>query len=99
VGRLIPAAPKSSERRRRWQDAAFAALDFEATSLDFTRDRIISFGVVPIDGGRVETDGAVYELVDPGPVMFPRRGWLFMVCDQKISEERTRQRPLARRSV
>jgi hypothetical protein len=31
VGRLIPAAPKSSERRRRWQDAAFAALDFEAT--------------------------------------------------------------------
>jgi DNA polymerase III subunit epsilon len=44
VGRLIPAAPKSSERRRRWQDAAFAALDFEATGLDFTRDRIISFG-------------------------------------------------------
>jgi DNA polymerase-3 subunit epsilon len=68
-GRLIPAAPKSSERRRRWQDAAFAALDFEATGLDFTRDRIISFGVVPIDGGRVETDGAVYDLVDPGPVM------------------------------
>jgi DNA polymerase III subunit epsilon len=69
VGRLIPAAPKSSERRRRWQDAAFAALDFEATGLDFTRDRIISFGVLLIDGGRVETDGAVHDLVDPGPVM------------------------------
>ena len=69
VSRLIPAAPKSPERRKRWQDAAFAALDFEATGLDFTRDRIISFGVVPIDGGRVETDEAVYDLVDPGPVM------------------------------
>jgi DNA polymerase-3 subunit epsilon len=69
VGRLIPAAPTSSDRRRRWQDAAYAALDFEATGLDFTRDRIISFGVVPIDDGRVETEGAVYDLVDPGPVM------------------------------
>jgi DNA polymerase III subunit epsilon len=68
VGRSIPAAPKSSERWRRWQDAAFAALDFEATGLDFTRDRIISFGVVPIDGGRVGADEAVYDLVDPGPV-------------------------------
>jgi DNA polymerase-3 subunit epsilon len=69
VGRLIPAAPKLFERRRLWRDAAFAALDFEATGLDFNQDRIISFGVVPIDGGRVQTDGAVYDLVDPGPVM------------------------------
>jgi DNA polymerase III alpha subunit (gram-positive type) len=52
----IPAAPPSSERRRRWQIAAFAALDFEATGLDFSRDRIISFGVVPIDGGQLGID-------------------------------------------
>jgi DNA polymerase III subunit epsilon len=68
VGRLIPSAPNWTDRRRRWQDAAFAALDFEATGLDFTRDRIISFGVVPIDRGRVEADESVYDLVDPGPV-------------------------------
>ena len=68
VGRLIPAAPKWTEGWRRWQDAAFAALDFEATGLDFTRDRIISFGVVPIDGGEVEANEAIYDLVDPGPV-------------------------------
>ncbi len=65
----IPAAPPSSARRRRWQDATFAALDFEATGLDFTKDRIISFGVVPIDDGHVATEQAVYDLVDPGPVM------------------------------
>lgn len=63
------AAPSSSERRRRWQDAAFAALDFEATGLDFSRDRIISFGVVPIDGGQLGVDRAVYDLVDPCPVI------------------------------
>lgn len=69
MGAAIPAAPSSSERRRRWQNAAFAALDFEATGLDFSRDRIISFGVVPIDGGQLGIDRAVYDLVDPGPVI------------------------------
>jgi DNA polymerase-3 subunit epsilon len=47
---------------------AFAALDFEATGLDFSRDRIVSFGVVPIDHGQIRTERAVYDLVDPGPV-------------------------------
>jgi DNA polymerase III subunit epsilon len=66
---VIPTGPSSSERRKRWQEAAFAALDFEATGLDFSRDRIISFGVVPIDHGQVGADQAVYDLVDPGPVV------------------------------
>jgi DNA polymerase III epsilon subunit-like protein len=63
-----PATPPSSERRRHRQEAAFAALDFDATGLDLTRDRIISFGVVPIDGGRLGIDRGVYDLVDPGVI-------------------------------
>jgi DNA polymerase-3 subunit epsilon len=46
----------------------WAALDFEATGLDFSRDQIISFGVVPIAGRRIEVGEATYQLVDPGDV-------------------------------
>jgi DNA polymerase-3 subunit epsilon len=46
----------------------YASLDFEATGLDFSKDRIISFGVVPILNGRVEVGESVYQLVDPGDV-------------------------------
>ncbi len=60
-----PAGPPSSARRTPWTRAEFAALDFEATGLDFTRDTIISFGVVPVREGRVVLSEAIYELVDP----------------------------------
>ncbi len=53
-------------RRAGWRSARYASLDFELTGLDLRRDRIISFGVVPVDGGRVEVGRSVYELVDPG---------------------------------
>lgn len=42
------------------------ALDFEATGLDLARDRIISFGTVPITRGRIEVGRARYQMVDPG---------------------------------
>jgi DNA polymerase III subunit epsilon len=64
----MPTAPSSTARWRRWHDGAFAALDFEVTGLDFSRDRIISFGAVPIDDGQVAIERAAYDLVDPGPV-------------------------------
>jgi DNA polymerase III subunit epsilon len=44
------------------------SLDFEATGLDFAKDTIVSFGVVPIRMGRIDVGDAVYELVDPGEV-------------------------------
>lgn len=43
----------------------FASLDFEATGLDFTRDTIVSFGVVPVLGGRIVLRDAVHQLIDP----------------------------------
>ncbi|MEP6973729.1 MAG: 3'-5' exonuclease [Actinomycetota bacterium] len=51
-----------------WTQAPFASLDFEATGLDFDRDTIISFGVVPIDEARIDVGGAAYQLVDPADV-------------------------------
>ena len=63
-----PTAPASGQRRIPWKLAGWAALDFEATGLDFARDTIISFGVVPIDAGRIDVGKATYQLVDPGDV-------------------------------
>ena len=57
--------PARRVRRRSWRDAEFASLDFEATGLDFARDAIVSFGVVPVRGGRVVLADAVHQLVDP----------------------------------
>ena len=57
--------PPRRMQPRSWRDAEFASLDFEATGLDFARDRIVSFGVVPVRGGRVVLADAVHQLVDP----------------------------------
>lgn len=48
-----------------WREASFAVLDFEATGLDFSRDHVVSYGVVPIDGGRARLAGARYRVVKP----------------------------------
>jgi DNA polymerase-3 subunit epsilon len=41
------------------------ALDFETTGLDFRRDTIVSFGLVPIREARIEMAGARYREVSP----------------------------------
>ncbi len=60
-----PEAPPSGWRKMPWAKVPFASLDFEATGLDFSRDTIISFGVVPVTEGRIDVGGSVYQLVDP----------------------------------
>jgi DNA polymerase III subunit epsilon len=60
-----PRRPARSRRRGSWRQAEFAALDFETTGLDRRRDAIVSFGVVPVRGGRVVIGEAVHELVRP----------------------------------
>ena len=59
------ARPRRRVRRRSWRDVEFASLDFEATGLDFDRDTIVSFGVVPVRSGRVVLRDAVHQLIDP----------------------------------
>jgi DNA polymerase-3 subunit epsilon len=55
-----------------WREARFAALDFETTGLDLRRDAVVSFGVVPIDRGRVAMRGAVHQLIEPHVPPSPR---------------------------
>jgi DNA polymerase-3 subunit epsilon len=41
------------------------ALDFETTGLDPRSDDVISFGLVPVSGGRIDLSGARYQEVAP----------------------------------
>ena len=60
-----PARPARSLRSRPWREVEFASLDFETTGLDRERDAVVSFGVVPVRGGRVIVGEAVHQLVLP----------------------------------
>lgn len=60
-----PAAPRRSLRRSHWRRVVFAALDFETTGLDYQRDSVVSFGVVPVRAGRVVVGEGVHQLVAP----------------------------------
>ncbi len=65
VSDTVPAGPHRGLRRAHWRDAPLAALDFETTGLDYERDAIVSFGVVPVIGGRVVLGECVHQLVVP----------------------------------
>jgi DNA polymerase-3 subunit epsilon len=49
-----------------WRSAELVALDFETTGLDLDRDEVISFGLIPILGGRIDLSGQLYQEVAPG---------------------------------
>jgi DNA polymerase-3 subunit epsilon len=69
VSAARPAPPPRRARRLPWRQLELASLDFEATGLDFAKDAIVSFGVVPIRRGRVDVGDSVYELVEPEGVI------------------------------
>jgi len=52
-------------RRTPWRDAGFCVVDLELSGLNPRVDEIISFGAVPIDGGRAGADRTVYGLARP----------------------------------
>lgn len=60
----VPAPPRRSLRRS-WRDVEFAALDFETTGLDYAKDTVVSFGVVPVRAGRIVLGESVHQLVEP----------------------------------
>ncbi len=54
-----------------WRRATYASLDFETTGLDFEGDDIISFGVIPIEGGRILPGRSTYREVRPDRPLKP----------------------------
>jgi DNA polymerase-3 subunit epsilon len=52
-------------RRRSWRETELVVVDLETTGLDARDDEIVSFGAVPVIGGRLAAGGAVYGLVRP----------------------------------
>ena len=61
-----PNAPERRTRRADWRSPELVALDFETTGLDLDRDEVISFGLIPILGGRIDLSGQLYQEVAPG---------------------------------
>ena len=61
-----PNPPERPSRRGDWRSAELVALDFETTGLDLDRDEVISFGLIPILGGRIDLSGQLYQEVAPG---------------------------------
>jgi DNA polymerase-3 subunit epsilon len=81
-----PSPPSRSLRRVDWRRASFAALDFETTGLDYERDAVVSFGVVPVRGGRVIVGEAVHELVATGVRSTPVSMKIHQILPQDLAE-------------
>jgi DNA polymerase-3 subunit epsilon len=60
-----------SAGRADWRARRLVSLDFETTGLDPRRDEVISFGAVPIVGGRIRLGASESLIVDPGVVPSP----------------------------
>jgi DNA polymerase-3 subunit epsilon len=98
-----PAAPPRARRGVPWADAAYTALDFETTGLDYANDHIVSFGVVPVLRGRVVLGEAVHQLVRPETPPSPRSQTVHLLrpadleAAPPIGEARERLRTLLER--
>jgi DNA polymerase-3 subunit epsilon len=55
-----------------WHLAPYVALDFETTGLRYDADHVISYGVVPIERGRILLGQSRHELVRPPTSPSPR---------------------------
>jgi DNA polymerase-3 subunit epsilon len=56
-------------RRTPWREVDYCVVDLELSGLDPRRHEIISFGAVPIDGGRISLRNALYGLAHAaGPI-------------------------------
>jgi DNA polymerase III subunit epsilon len=81
-----PARPPRAGRRTSWRDAEFASLDFETTGLEYATDAIVSFGVVPVRGGRVTVADSVHQLVRPDVPPSPRSQTVHLMRPQDLAD-------------
>lgn len=71
IGGRRPAAPRRAARLA-WREASYVSLDFETTGLNYATDHIVSYGLVPIELGRVLVGMARHQLVRPPKEPSPR---------------------------
>jgi len=81
-----PTGPPRGLRSRSWRQVEFASLDFETTGLDYGRDAVVSFGVVPIRGGRVVLAEAVHQLVVPEIPSSPTSMKIHRIMPQDLAD-------------
>lgn len=82
----VPSAPPRAWRRRHWREVEFAALDFETTGLDYGKDSVVSFGVVPVREGRVLVGGSAHRLVVPDVPPSPISMTIHQILPQDLAE-------------
>jgi DNA polymerase-3 subunit epsilon len=70
-GALAYARAKLPATRAPWREAGYCVLDLELSSLDRRLGEIVSFGALPVDGGRVRLDGATAGLARPTRPLAP----------------------------
>jgi DNA polymerase III subunit epsilon len=80
----MPASP-SRARGLMWREASFVALDFETTGLDFSSDTVVSYGSVPVDGGRIRMAGAIHQLIEPHVPPSPRSQMIHELRPQDLA--------------
>jgi len=84
--RRRPRGPSWGVRSRSWRDVEFASLDFETTGLDYGRDAVVSFGVVPVRAGRVVLAEAVHQLVVPEVASSPTSMKIHRILPQDLAD-------------
>jgi DNA polymerase III subunit epsilon len=82
-----PSRPGRATRRASWRVVEFAALDFETTGLEYATDAIVSFGVIPVLGGRATLADSVHQLVRPDVPPSPRSQMVHLMRPQDLADE------------
>lgn len=84
--RRLPASPGRAPAAVGWREGEYAALDFETTGLDYARDVVVSFGVVPVRGGRAIVGDSAHELVRPAVAPSPRSQTVHLLRPQDLAD-------------
>ena len=71
-----------------WHGVDFVALDLETTGLDFSRDEILSVGMIELRGGCIRLDTARHLLVAPEGVVPERSAVIHQLTDDQVAAGR-----------
>lgn len=88
IGGRRPSTP-AVRRSTSWRAARFVALDFETTGLDYANDHVISYGVVPVERGRILVGGCLHVLIRPPKAPSARSQTVHLLRPSDLAEAPT----------